>query len=333
MSAAQQRDRAVARLADAYRLSGQATDAARAAQTLASIGKTDEALRLIEQALQTAADDPTLQTLRSAIELDNAAISAIGENIDAATRTVAALKRQIDNPDDTARFIEDLRWVTTVAPTYYPAWALLTNALRQLGRLDEAAETAASAMRLMPTDPRPARLAVGVMVGLEPATRALGAAREWQARSQPDTYEADTTAAALLVRLGRIDEAASLLNRWADRIERDASVPPVLFRLYAASLITSGRADTAAELFERRRESDARWLGHQVETTRDLIQFHDAPELARAWLERTEAMNQADPQVALRIAQAAVDLADRTGDAGDLANAITASTSARTTAR
>ncbi|MEM9661942.1 MAG: tetratricopeptide repeat protein [Planctomycetota bacterium] len=329
LNAAKQQDRAVARLTDAYRLSGEAIDAARAAQSLASAGRVDQALALIEQAIETAPDDATLATLRTAIELDNAALSAIGENEDAASRTVAALKRQIENPDETARFIEDLRWVTSVTPTYYPAWALLTDALKQLGRIDEAAEAAASAMRLLPTDPRPARLAVGALLGLEPATRALGAAREWQARSRPDTYEADTTAAALLVRLGRIDEAASLLQAWSERIERDADVPPVLFRIYAASLINSGRAQTASELFERRRDADPRWLGHQIETARDLIRFHDEPDQARDWLERVAAATGDDPHAALRIAQAAVDLADRTGAPDDLRRAVDSTTEAQ----
>ncbi len=329
LSAAQQQDRAIKRMTDAYRLSGETTDAARAAQSLAATGRTEQALALIEQALAARPDDTTLATLRSAIELDNVALSAIGDNLDAATRTVAALKRHINNPDDTARFLDDLRWVTTVSPTYYPAWALLTDRLRQLGRTDEAAETAASAMRLLPTDPRPARLAVAVLAGLEPPTRALGAAREWQARSQPDTYEADTTAAALLVRLGRIDEARSLLQRWADRIEGDRAVPPVLFRIHAASLITSGRADTAAELFERRRDADPRWAGHQIEVARDLVQFHNAPDLSRAWLARAAGNAGNTPQDALRIAQAAVDLADRTGRDDDLGNAVAASEAAR----
>lgn len=327
--AAQQQNRAIQRLTDAYRLTGAPTDAARAAQTLASAGQTAEAITLIDQALASAPDDITLTTLRSAIELDNVALSAAGDNIDAATRTIAALKRQIDNPSDTDRFLDDLRWVTTVSPTYYPAWALLTDGLRQLGRVDEAADTAASAMRLMPTDPRPARLAVGAMVNLEPATRALGAAREWQARSMPDTYEADTTAAALLVRLGRIDEASALLAQWADRIEGDPAVPPVLFRIYASALITSDRADTAAELFERRRTTDPRWAGHQIEVTRDLIQYHDAPDLARDWLALTANVINTDADLALRTAQAAVDLADRTGEQADLDAAIAAAQTAQ----
>ena len=327
--AAQQQDRATERLVAAYRLSGETYDAVRAAQSIASAGRTNEAIALIDEALAMTPGDTSLATLRSAIELDNVALSTVGDNVDAATRTIAALRRQIDNPGDTDRLLEDLRWVTTVSPTYYPAWALLTDRLRQLGRVDEAAETAASAMRLLPTDPRPARLAVGVMLGLEPPTRALGAAREWQSRSQPDTYEADTTAAALLVRLARIDEAAALLERWAERIEGDPGVPPVLFRLYAATLITSGRPDAAAELFKRRGDAEPRWKAHQIEITRDLIAYHNAPDLARDWLERSLEVAGTDPQNLLRVAQAAIDLADRTGETADLARAVQACEAAR----
>lgn len=326
--AAEQAERGTARLVDAFTISGAAADATRAAQLLASRGRTDDALGLIDAALNTAPEDPRLTTLRDAIRLDNAAISGTDADVEPAARTIAAIQRQINNPADTDRLLDDLRWVTTTHPTYYPAWALLTDRLQQLGRVEQAADTANAAMRLMPTDPRPAQLAVGVMLNLEPKTRALGAAREWQLRTRPNTYEPDTTSAALLIRLGRIEEASTLLARWADRIESDPDVPPVLFRLYATTLITSGRADDAGELFARRRDRDDRWIQHQIEIARDLIAFHDAPDLARQWLDRSADLATTNADAALRAAQAAVDLADRTGKPADLAAAIDAADAA-----
>ncbi|MEO1583861.1 MAG: tetratricopeptide repeat protein [Planctomycetota bacterium] len=336
--AALQTERGVQRLRDAWRLSGDPQDAATLARTLAARGQSGEASELIAQA-QAAAErsdqpDTGLDLLRAAIDAQSVGLSSDDAAPEAVAATLEAIERSL-SPQTTAndsslpedrrledRLLEDLRWVTTRHPTYYPAWALLTDRLRAAGRIDEAIETATSAARLMPTDPRPARLAVGVLLGVEPVTRALGAARDWQTRARPASYEADTTAAALLVRLGRNDEASQLLERWAGRIEGDPAAPPVLIRLYAATLVIEGQAPLARELFARRIERDQRWLQHQSELARDLLAYYDRPEDARAWLQSTPESD--DPDIALRRAQAALDLADRTGSDADTQAAIAA---------
>ncbi|MEM8756761.1 MAG: tetratricopeptide repeat protein [Planctomycetota bacterium] len=326
--ATQQPDSGLELLRDAYAISDDAGDAVALVRALSASAKPDEAQRVASAAAARFDSNEELTLLAKAIEIGQAGLAADTVRATPIDRTIAALRQHVIDSNDPESLMAELRRITTEFPTYYPAWAVLTSSLERSGRLDEAADAALTASRLLPDDTRPARQAVGVMVKLHPLNRALTAAREWQRRARPNTYEPDTTIAAILMRLDRYEEAADLLDTWAERIAGDASTPPVLVRLLAARLASSDRPQEAAELFDRREAKDARWLDHRIEVARELIRFADAPDAARSWLNGLPGDASADPDLALRLAQARVDLAARTARADDAQAAIDAADTA-----
>ncbi|MGP1271840.1 MAG: hypothetical protein ACTS22_00755 [Phycisphaerales bacterium] len=311
--ASEQPGRAIEELRDAYAVSGDPADALLLARVLAGTGDAKAAELVVANALAARPEDPELSLLASAIAVGEAGLAAGGTARTAADRTIAAVRTHLVDANDPEAFIREIRAITTEAPTYYPAWAVLSAQLFRIGRVEEAAETALTAGRLLPDDPRPARLAVEIMLELRPLTRALAAARDWQRRARPDTYEADTTVAAILIQLGRHRDAASLLSKWADRIARDASTPPVLVRMYAAQLAADGRPSDARALFDAPSRTNQGWNEHRIELARDLIAYMDAPNAARAWLNELDPIHPDQQSLLLRAAQAWADLATRTG--------------------
>jgi tetratricopeptide (TPR) repeat protein len=326
LMAAGQREKAGARLRDALALGGDPGHAAQLVRLLAAEGDDEEARRL---ATEYAGRSAELEVLARALELGAPELTA-GSDPRAADRTIAAVRAHtLDGGSDEA-LMNELRAVTSEYPAFFPAWAIVADRLRGQGRVEEAAETALTAARLNPSDPRPARLATEILVGLEPATRALAAAADWQRRSRPDTYEADTATAAILTRMGRHADAASLLSRWGERITRDSAAPPVLVRLLAASMAVSGRVDEARELFLRRAQRDVRWTEHEIELARDLIRYFGAPDLARQWLDATGDERTGSPGDALRMGQARLELSRLTGSLSDGEAALAAAQRAGT---
>lgn len=308
-----QREKAKSRLRDAMLLGEDPGHTAQLVRLLASEGKSEEAGRL---AAEHAARSAELGVLARALELGAPELTA-GSDPRAADRTIAAVRTNTLEGGSDEALLGELRAVTGEYPSYFPAWAIVTERLLTQGRIEEAAETALTAARLNPSDPRPARLATEILVGLDPPTRALAAATDWQRRSRPDTYEADTATAAILTRMGRHADAATILTRWSDRITRDGQAPPVLVRLLAASMAVSDRPDEARELFLRRAQRDARWTEHEIELGRDLIRYFAAPDLARQWLDATGDDRTGSAANALRMGQARLELSRLTGSLAD----------------
>lgn len=321
------------RAEDAAALLGEAVKAmpdarlfAAQARVLARLGQIEPARAACETGLAQAPTDQELLLLREAIGLVSAQHSeAIGEDAQAARRVIDALRKFTVDTSNPPELVRQLRVITQEEPTFYPGWSVLTTQLQSQNRFEEAAETAQTAMRLMPGDPRPARLAVDALLMTDQPRLALAAADEWSRRSRPDSYQADTTMAALHVRLGSFLNAAQALAPWRERIATDMDAAPILVRLLAVVSVIRNDESGAWALIEPRLERDpGNWTAQAIEISRDLIQ-HGAPvNAAVAWLDRVTAGRQLKAEDALRVAQARLDIASTTGSESDLLAAIAA---------
>lgn len=289
------------------------------ARVLSRLGRVEEAHAACNAGLALAPSDTELRLLSEAIGLVSPIhTESIGEDAQAARRVIDALKKYTVETSNPPELVRQLRLITEEEPGFYPAWSLLTTQLQSQGRFEEASETAQTAMRLLPGDPRPARLAVDALLLIDQPRRALAAADEWSRRSREDSYEADTTLAALHMRLGSPVSAAQTLRPWRDRIAADTEAAPILVRLLSVLEIVRGDQQAAWALIQPRVDRDARWLGHAIEIARDLIQNGAPAGAASAWLGRVTAQWPADADDTLRIAQARLDIATATGSESDL---------------
>ncbi|HED54011.1 MAG TPA: hypothetical protein ENJ00_07395 [Phycisphaerales bacterium] len=310
---------AVGLLKDRYENNPNTTLAAARVRLLARLGRADEASAVCNAALASAPENSELQLLRDAISLVEAPSGAnlASGQTDAARRVIDAIRQHAIESNDPDALIARLREVTNDSPTYFPAWSVLTTQLQKAGRIEEAAETAQTAMRLLPGDPRPARLAVDALLLQGEPRLALAVAVEWSRRSRPESYEADTTIAALQTRLGNYQNAVRALEPWTDRISSDPDATPILVRLLATLRIMQGLEDQAWAQLKQRIEHDERWKSHAIEVARDLLNREGSPESAAAWLDRVEATRSLDSEDTLRMAQARLDIASKTGSESD----------------
>lgn len=289
------------------------------ARVLSRLGRVDEARSAADAGLALAPSDQELRLLKEAIGLVSPVHSeSIGEDAQAARRVIDALRKFTVETSNPPELVRQLRLITEEEPSFYPAWSVLTTQLQSQGRFEEAAETAQTAMRLLPGDPRPARLAVDALLLINQPRRALAAADEWSRRSREDSYEADTTMAALHMRLGSPTSAAQTLRPWMDRIAADQDAAPILIRLLAVLEIIRGDQNSAWRLIQPRADQDQRWLAHAIEISRDLIQNGAPATAAAAWLDRVTDQWQPGTEDTLRVAQARLDLATATGSESDL---------------
>ncbi len=289
------------------------------ARVLARLGQVDAALIACDTGLKQSPANQELLLLKEAIGLVGSQHStSIAEDAQAARRVIDAIRKYTVDTTNPPELIKQLRVITQEEPSFYPGWSVLTTQLQNQGRYEEAAESAQTAMRLMPGDPRPARLAVDALLLIDQPRRALAAADEWSRRSRPDSYEADTTMAALHVRLGSPANAAQTLQPWADRIDSDPQVAPILVRLLETVRLTRGEDSKAWDVIKARVDRDPSWLAQAIEISRDLIQNGMPANAAAAWLDRVTNEWQAGTDDTLRIAQARMDIATATGNETDL---------------
>ena len=275
------------------------------ARVLARQGQVEAAQKACEQGLALAPSNQELLLLKEAIGLVSPQHSTnIGEDAQAARRVIDAIRKYTVETSNPPELVKQLRTITQEEPSFYPGWSVLTTQLQNQARYEEAAETAQTAMRLMPGDPRPARLAVDALLLIDQPRRALAAADEWSRRSRPDSYEADTTMAALHLRLGSTRNAAQTIMPWADRIQSDPDAAPILVRLLAAVELIEGDRESAWNLIKPRIDRDPRWLAHAIEISRDLMQNGAPVNAAAEWLDRVTSQWKPGTEDTLRIAQA-----------------------------
>jgi tetratricopeptide (TPR) repeat protein len=294
------------------------------ARILARQGKAVEAKAVCQSGLASSPGNQELKLLLEAIDLVSAESSVnltSGEN-DASRKVVDAIRKFSVETSDQQGLIERMRSITTESPSYYAGWSVLVTQLQSAGRFEEAAESAQTAMRLIPSDPRPARLAVDAMLLTNEPRKALAAAQEWSRRSKPESYQADTTLAALHARLGSNNNALRALEPWVNRISSDNNASPILVRLLATVRILNGDTDEAWQLISHRIKGDSRWLASAIEISRDLIERGGSTDAAAVWLDRVISEWDADAEDTLRIAQAQLDIATRTGSESDLLSVL-----------
>lgn len=280
----------------------QTTDKAQAAHAWNELARFYIRRRQIDRAAQAVKSgqaqgvaDGELQETASALKLlqgerfDPAAASELlariqlGEQGAAAKATMDAVAQHEKNPGDSDAYVAALERIIADTPSFLPAVQLLVDARLRAGAVEQALDAARSAARVMPTDPRPARMQALLLAQLGRTEQAIAAAEEWRDRALGDPLEAESMLADLSLQLNRPADALKLLEPRRDTIVADAEARPALVELLARALAAAGRENEAHTLLWERAQSDPDWARRYLRVGDEL---KAQPARARAWIER-----------------------------------------------
>lgn len=257
----------------------------RAEQTLAdAIARFPEhqRLRSLQAAIAADASRPPLLQLAAAIRALSSPDDGPG-----ADRLHEQINRLLAGELATERFLVQMRELTEHAPTLYPAWRLLMQAqIEASNSTDQAIQTAQRAVRTLPSDPRPARDAVGLLLAAGRDEQALAMAREW---SQRDPTDANAAIAAGRIELRRARPAQALVwfEPWREQILQQAETQRGALAAYAAALAATGRERQAFEIMDQRLAAGDPWPAAFVEAAASIPPAQAA--VRRRWLDRVAA--------------------------------------------
>jgi tetratricopeptide (TPR) repeat protein len=296
-----------------------------------------EAKAAADKAYAAAPNDPTIRSLVKGLALATGQAPPPGlESVDidpssnGEMRMLSAIQALRENPAEIEAYISQVRAVISDFPRYFPARRLLIMAFAEQGDWDAAVEASREAVRVLPIDAQPAQLLTEVYAaraqfegnrGLPEAQKqyieqALGAAREWRARSLGDPFDADVAIADLQDRLNNPREGLRVLEPYGDRLaQAGLLVAPLRARMHAKM----GQIDRAEAVLMPMAQSEEAWAVLHAETARHLT---NDPSAVRDWLARSESYVGGSVQGRLMLAQAWYDLGIRSNaDADHLAAA------------
>jgi tetratricopeptide (TPR) repeat protein len=244
------------------------------AALLVELGRTDDAIRVVEMAARRWEHNPVLLARLGELFLGN------------------------EQPQDAVRVLSR---VTDLDPGSAKAHAKLATALAQLGDIDEALTEIGRAAERDPVSPEPHRIRALLLARNERWPEAVAAAQELLALD-PESVEAMRILAVDCLKMGSVDEGVSLLKR-ARKVNPD---DPETCLLLAQTLADS-QPRKALEILtrkpaalEQQPERLCEWLllrGHlqrqrerwpEAEADFDRV-IELRPDLAVAWAERAEA--------------------------------------------
>ncbi len=319
---------------------------AAAAQGFMSLGRLDDAQRVMGLGLAEHPDSPSLRALQEAfaavqsqnpaatLALVRATVSLIPKPEAAAI--VGLLDRRLGGQLDDAGLIASLQEMIESAPGSDLVWRILVEArivamrnAQLAGRFDEvqrqndqAVATLRDAMEALPGNTSIARFAALRLRELGRPEDALFAARQWAEWVGRPSFEVDQMIALLLAQLGRSREAMVVIEHWQDDIAADRIAQPGDAFLLAGIMGTSGNSAGAVELFEPIATGSPQGLALGIRLARSL----DDAATARAWLDQLEplVLSGNDPRTVTEFGDAWWWLAARTGEVSDARRTLAA---------
>lgn len=294
-------------------------------------GRHDDADAALASALAAHKDHPDLLRLRGVARIARGGDLPAGVMTDVAAlvieegdertrqRFLEAMQAWESNPSDRATLVTRLRRITEASPTFYPAWYFLVSILLEDGNTAQAAQAARVAARVLPTDPRVARLAVAALARNNELIDALDMAHQWRERIVGVTLDADAAIAYLNGLLNQHAKGLAALEPWRDRILGEADAAPDRVELLATLMARAGRHEEAHAMLWPLAERTPRFAGAYLRIAQ---QIDDAPAVRRQWVERVEPLVAGRDGAALDLARAWYAVATEGGESETLRRVI-----------
>jgi len=276
----------------------------------------------IDAGLQASAGNEQLQKLKEVIAVIPTEESDIRGTIIGVATSPQSVERDalLDAfviRTDAAAYEKALRQLIDRSPQFLPAWSLLASEMIARGEYHDAAELYVSATDAMPSDPRPAQLAAGLLAQLDRLEPAADMAELWRQRTLEQPMPAELFLAKINADLGQWDRALRLCGRWSETLVSAADTSPGGLELLARCLAATGRTDEAEELLLPRVEADAGWAPALARTA----MVSSEPAVARHWLSVARA-RAGDNEAMLVVGLAWHQLANRTRDPADYTQTV-----------
>ncbi len=294
-------------------------------------GRHDDADAALASALAVHKDHPDLLRLQGVARVARGGDLPVGAMTDVAAlvieegdertrqRFLDAMKAWESNPSDRATLLARLRRITETSPTFYPAWYFLVSILLEDGSTPQAAQAARVAARVLPTDPRVARLAVAALARNGELIDALDMAYQWRERLVGVTLDADVAIAELNGLLNQHAKGLAALEPWRDRILAEADAAPDRVVLLATLMARSGREEEAHAMLWPLAERTPRFASAYLRIAQ---QLDDAPAVRRQWVERVEPLLAGRQDAALDLARAWYMIATEGGESEALRRVV-----------
>lgn len=232
--------------------------------------RSSDAQAVVDRGLAAFPDNPRLRQIAGFIKLgtggqNSAALADIVAAMDQSNTSepMKMLAQAIQEYEtDTTRvdaYLSRLEAITDKYPAFFPAWKMLVQARAQRGQMREAVDAARMAVKALPVDPRPTRLATEAMFASGMLEDALVMANAWRERAVDDPFEADMAVAGILSAMLRHQEAVERMERWTNRIIAEESTNPSYLEQLTLGLASVGRVSEAKNLLWPRLEKDEAW--------------------------------------------------------------------------
>jgi predicted Zn-dependent protease len=258
-------------------------------------GGLDEADKAAAAGLEKAAPSADLTAMRTQIARVRAlngshhlgSLIALLSNAPQDPIADQALKTMVDAQtaqEPTDKRLADLRALADRHPSFMPLQELAVMEYIATRQWKEATEVASRASGAAPTDPVPLKLLCRIQTSAGNWQAALSAAQRWRQASLPDPLLPDIEIAYCDLRQSPADPSAALhqlapyVSDTAVPSKKDAVTP-----VYCRALISSGKADQAADILKSRISQSPRWLNIWMDLAIEAFADGDA---ASAWLAR-----------------------------------------------
>jgi len=286
--------------------------------------RPDDAVVVVDEALQSHGDDEILRSLRTMFQQASGARTRPEDADDglepAALALIEANKERPSPAGDFGPYLERLRKLTSDHPTFFAGWQTLVGALFEANQPAEAVNAARVALRVLPADPRAAQLATQALETAGQSAEALAAARAWRDLSHLNPLAADLTLGRLLAQDGRAAEARRYLDPHRDAIAQLGAREPTAIALYASVLTASGALDDARAFLSDARQNGPAWGLAYIGAAKPMLRNTAA---ARAWLQDASRFaDESNPDVRLELGRAWFELAGASGSHDDFRQAI-----------
>jgi len=260
-------------------------------------GREEPARVALDRGLKIDPENSRLKQINAFLSLGKGentskAMAEIVESMNSSSPQLQKLAQIINDsgqdPKMVAEYTTKLEALTREYPGFYPGWRFLVDARLRRGQMREAADAARTAVKSLPIDPQPAKLATEVLVNSGQLADALAMSNTWAERMGAESYEPDVARAAILSMLGKFPEALQTLERWKSRIEATAATNPGPLAQYAEVLAALNREPEAKALVWPSLENPAtadRWAPLALRIAERL-----SPPAQDAWLAKLEPL-------------------------------------------
>jgi|GEM_PF-4953491 len=299
-----------------------------AARLLVGQSRLSEAVALLDRAAAALPGNAAIAAFRASIDPDAsvtsfdrmarfAASAADREDATESMRELGAItKRYVAGQIDAAETARDLDAMAARRATFYPLWPLVVAAYEHLGQPEEAARRARNAVSALPGDPRPARDATLLMLGLGLDREALGMAGAWRslATDPQSLIEAEMALGIAEYRRGDAKRAIGLLLPHLDDMLGDLGNHELAVRSLVEALALDDQMQQAEDILMPLTRDGVGWASFAASVATISPTTQANTDRAARWLETLAPVLTTDANGTVYLASAWMTLYNRTKD-------------------